>query len=187
MNKLTASEEVFSNGSALFDDSLGQRLCVLVPNSAKEFNETREKIKEARKILDEKCNLIDFVLKYHDKLKEIEINVSRVKCDIDYLEDDETNSDESNKSVSLAEYKNKMEILANYKLQFKSVIEEKEAVIENGFNKVSSNLEALNRKFNFESKQKLEKIFTEITIKITDLEVIFVYKYLTEKNSLNRC
>ncbi len=53
--KIGECEFLFSQGSALFDDAIGQRPCVLVPTAAKEFKECRDVIREACRFLDERC------------------------------------------------------------------------------------------------------------------------------------
>ena len=171
LNQLTESEDLFARGCSLFDASLGQRLCVLVPNAAKEFNDTRDMVKEACRLLDDKCTCIDYVLKSQERIKELEYNIAKIKCDLDYMESEPL---ESGSSQTLAEAKNKLEMLANYKLQFKSITDEKEMLLEMQPNKsktASSSLEALNRKFNYESRQKLEKSFNEIALRFINLEV----------------
>jgi hypothetical protein len=186
----------FALGCTLFDPSLGQRLCVMVPNASKDFNDTRELINEAIKYLEDKCACINHVLKSRERIRDLEINLARINSDLDYLEKEDEEivnysgsssnefgvDDSSNQTQKLLHYKNKMNILANLKLHFKSLAEDKESLFEHttqviGSSKQASskannlNLDALNRKFNFESRQKLEKTFGDLTIKFTDIEV----------------
>lgn len=190
INKVAESEQLFSQGSALFDAAYGHRLCVMVPNAAKEFKETRCLIKEACRFLDEKCSCYKYVLKSQDKIKDLLSGLNHVIADLDHLEDDQIymkldSNDLSKTEACLSKAKCNLENLASLKLRFKSIGEEKDSLTECSANKMNtvgtslpnsnisnSNLEAFNRKFNFESRQTLEKSFNEVSLRFASLEVI---------------
>ena len=190
INKVAESEQLFSQGSALFDAVYGHRLSVVVPNAAKEFKETRDLIKEACRFLDEKCSCYKYVLKSQDNIKDLLSGLNQVISDLDILEDDQIymkldTNDLSMTETYLSKAKCNLENLASLKLRFKSIGEEKDSLTECSANKMNtigtslpnshisnSNLEAFNRKFNFESRQKLEKSFNEVSLRFASLEVI---------------
>jgi len=185
--RVAQSDYLFSQGSALFDQTPGQQR-VMAPNAAKEFNEVRERIKEACRFLDEKCLCLDYVLKCDERIKDLTGRLHKITCDLDGLEDGRLYVKEAGGCVMgddmtrteqyLAKAKSSLETLAELKASFKAVEEEKDlngcpaATVSTAKSSVcSSSLEALNRKFNIEGRQKLERMFNEMSIRFANLEV----------------
>jgi len=207
MTKVSQMDYLFSQGSALFEQTVGQQR-VMAPNAAKEFNEVRENIKEACRFLDDKCLCLEYILKCEEKIKDMTSCLNKMTCDLDELEDGRLYAKELNSSSCmigndmakteqyLVKAKGSLERLAELKARFKVVEEEKylhispssantlataatTVGVRSSIN--SSSLEALNRKFNYESRQKLEKLFNAMSIRFANLEVSFMGSFTTNK------
>lgn len=180
--KITECEYLFSQGSGLFDESIGQKPCVLVPTAAKDFKEYRDIIKEACRYLDEKCTCFDYILKCQDKLKDFIQMLKDIHIEMNVIED-ESRMHMLKPDTCLVKAKGSLEHLGQLKMKYKLVCEEKDQLAENiklgmlgtsNYSKTSlgnPNLEAFNRKANAELRQKLEKMLNEVSVRFVNLEV----------------
>lgn len=193
VRKLSESDDLFILGSNLFNLSHGQQPCVLAPNASKEFNETRDVINDASQFLDEKCAILNFVCKERTKLIGLDLDLSRLKSEIE-----NTVLDKDSRLVSvndkIALFKSKLDRLSDLKKRLRVINEEKD---RNDFvdcfshgdkfslnmgqqyqhgqqsSVLNSKLQDLSRKFNVNLRDKLDDSVQFTMDRLTCLEVSF--------------
>jgi hypothetical protein len=185
--KLADSCDLLLRGAQLYDCSK-QRIGVVV-GSSKLFYEQRDLVNDISKYLDEKCALLNYVLKEQKKLDLINFSVGQAKTELNQLEAEFACEVQDTQPKI---FKHKLEKLADLRRKMRDMAEDKEKSCLNSVelkeftNELKEHenallytrLEAFAKKFNAGIRNSLDEAICKIMEEISSLEVLFFFTTL---------
>jgi hypothetical protein len=177
IRKDSESEEFIILGSNLFEGSK-HRIGLVLNEESNSLKAFKDSIREVRYYLDEKCTMLSFIVKEHEKLDLIVFNVNQIQLELEKMEfeyensvataaDDCSNSADSFKTLihNLLDLKQKL----NFFMQQKNDAFSNR--IEHNSTELNSKLELFAKKFKHKSASSMKELVNRTFERLNTLEV----------------